>query len=113
MNGKSMLYGLLTGSMLAGICTLLITPQAGIKTRKQITEKIKASKELLEKGKMEASALKEQLQETTTISKDTIKLVSTEVKHSVEDWQKEVEPTITQLKNEIDLLQKTLSKQNK
>ncbi|WP_100371929.1 YtxH domain-containing protein [Bacillus sp. FJAT-45037] len=110
MNLKSLLTGITVGATIAGVTTLLSTPTSG----KEIQECCKTNFDKLRNGLnqfgADTAALKEQVNETTQLSIQSIKEVSTEVKDSIEDWKRDVQPSIDQLRQDTEDLQKRVEK---
>ncbi|MFV8826905.1 YtxH domain-containing protein [Alkalihalobacterium sp. APHAB7] len=105
MKLKSLIYGVIAGSAVASLTTLLVTPKSGKEVQASLTNSVNLIKRNLNETKEQTLSLKDQFSETAKISKEAIEVVSQDVKVSIDDWKQEVEPAIKQLQKEIDELQ--------
>ncbi|WP_017728676.1 YtxH domain-containing protein [Halalkalibacterium ligniniphilum] len=108
MRGKSLLTGIVTGAVVAGISTLLATPSSGQDFQRTCKKKYASFRESLQRAKEQSLLLKEQVQHTTKVGSEAFKEVSGDVKTSIVSWKKDIDPTIQQLKFDIDNLQKSI-----
>lgn len=99
---KSMFCGLLIGGLVGGIATLLVTPSSGKDLRGQLQLNREKLEETLHKLKSESMALKNQLALTAKEGKEIVKDVSTDLKRSISQFQKEIEPHKNHLQKEIE-----------
>ncbi len=113
MNGKSILYGFITGSVLGGAITLLSTPKPGNEVQKLIASNINDLMSSLANVKEKTILLKSQVETVTKESFSTIKSVSTDVKSSITEWKKDVEPTVNDIQRSIQELHETIDKLEK
>lgn len=109
MNGKSVLIGIVTGAVVGSITTLLSAPKSGKDMQQLLKNNYEQLAEFMLKGKKESLILKDQITKTAKISAETLKTVSSDIKDSVDVWRKDVEPTLNQLKLEMDELQKSIN----
>lgn len=110
MNIKSLIYGVVTGVTLGSLTILFTTPQPGKEVQRKIKESCEQINHFMKKTKNETIELKEQISETVKNSAESIKSISKELSESVYEWKSEIEPAFTQLKNDIETLQKMLKK---
>lgn len=113
MNSKSLLTGLLVGSTLSAIITLLTTPKSG----KEIQRTCKENATKVQKGIQlfveDSKEFTNQLKHTSSISKQAVAHVGSEIKDSVTDWKTDITPTLNLLKEDIEALQKKIQQVKK
>lgn len=108
MKAKAFLSGVMIGTALAAVATLLTTPSSGRELKMRCKNNASKFRAGVQQFSQDSNALARQLKTTTQVSKETIKIVGTEVKESVDHWKRDVEPTLAQLKEDIDSLQKNV-----
>lgn len=108
MSGKSLFYGLVTGSLIGGVLTLLSTPRSGNEIQKVIANNVNELTDSLSTFKEKAQQLRNQVETVAKESASTIKTVSSDVQNCVKEWRKDVEPTITDIQKSIQELHKTI-----
>lgn len=106
MNGKSLLSGIIAGSLIASAAALLTTPASGKKLRQNCKVTTSRWQKDLAQIATDSKAASVQLKTTAKLSKDAFDSVGEEVKKSVDHWRSDVEPTLTKLKEDIEALQK-------
>ncbi len=106
---KSSLLGIFTGLSIGVIVTLLSTPISGQELQNQCKNNIRKMKSNFSTAKKNTVVLKNQTVKTAKISSDTIKNVTLDITKSVNDWKKEVEPTVAQLHANIEELQQLIN----
>ncbi|MDT8862020.1 YtxH domain-containing protein [Alkalihalobacillus sp. MEB130] len=113
IKAKSLCAGLLVGSVVAGALTLLTTPTSGKTIRTNCKENtVKIQKELQQLSSSSKAATI-QLKTTATLGKDSFTAVGSEVKDSLNSWKHDVEPTLNQLRKDIEDLQKSVDQTRK
>lgn len=108
MKIKSLLTGIITGSLIASTITLLTTPTSGKNVQHRCQSSLKdVQKALTECNYLRASSA-QQLRKTITISKQQMKSFAQETNESIQTYKTDVEPTLAQLKEDIHALQQTV-----
>lgn len=113
MKAKSLLSGVVAGSAIIGALTLLTTPKSGKELRQSCKEnmvKVRGGFNQIVSDSQKASL---QLKETVKVGKETFSTIGEEIKDSVEDWKKDVEPSLSQLKDDIEALQRSVNETRK
>ncbi|WP_157800962.1 YtxH domain-containing protein [Bacillus solitudinis] len=108
MNSKSILLGITVGTTLASIATLLTTPKSGKEVQIRCKNTLKSMSDSVGQISNNSIELKQQVKETAKVSLDSAKFISLEMKDSINDWKKDIEPSIQLLKQDIDGLRKNL-----
>lgn len=108
MSGKSLFYGLLTGSIIGGAVTLLVTPKSGNEVQRIITDNAGSLVSSISNVKEKTLQLKNQVQIVAKEGAQTIKDVSTDVQSSINEWKKDVEPTMIDIQKSIQELHETI-----
>lgn len=90
--GKSLLLGLLIGSTIGAVTTLLTTPSSGKEMRAQLKHQTEKWKDMAESLLEDSLRLKEQIAETSKESIVAIQQYIKDMTNSVQDWQVAVEP---------------------
>ncbi|MFC0473688.1 YtxH domain-containing protein [Halalkalibacter kiskunsagensis] len=113
MNAKSFFSGFLAGSAILGMITLFTTPTSGKNVRatcKENTLKLRNELDQLANDSKNATI---QLKTTAKEGKEAFLSVGSEVKDSINKWQQDIEPTVSQLKADIEALQKNVEQATK
>ncbi|WP_449539302.1 YtxH domain-containing protein [Ferdinandcohnia sp. Marseille-Q9671] len=98
---KSLLCGVIVGSIFGGISVLLSTPTSGKEIRKKVKDnQIQITSSLSEVIK-EGKKLKEQVALSTKQAANTITEVSGELKSSINLWKKEIEENQKSIQKEL------------
>ncbi|HHY21991.1 MAG TPA: hypothetical protein GX525_08975 [Bacilli bacterium] len=105
MKLKSLVSGVVIGSILGGLSALLLTPANGREVRGCIIQKYKEAKHSLQSVSNDAKLLTNQARLTLETGTTAAKAISKEVKQSVNDWREDIEPHLRQLQEDIDKLQ--------
>ncbi|KHD85878.1 YtxH domain-containing protein [Heyndrickxia ginsengihumi] len=109
MKKTKLVYGFLIGSTVGAITALLTAPSSGQELRKQISEKkddwLQDGRDILNNLK----DLKESIGKLSTEGKVIVEDVLEEIKHSFQDWQRQVEPSQDAIQVEINEIQKNLA----
>lgn len=108
MSGKSLFYGFVTGSIIAGAVTLLATPKSGTEVQKLVVTNANELINSLSCVKEKTLKLKSQVETVAKEGSTTIKSVSNEVQNSIKEWKKDVEPTMTDIQKSIQELHETI-----
>ncbi|MEC2072073.1 YtxH domain-containing protein [Alkalihalophilus marmarensis] len=109
MHIKSLLSGIVAGVVVAGTATLFTTPESGRELQETCKDRVLKVRKGVKQFSNDSIVLKEKVTETTQLGIQSIKAVSSEVKESISDWQKEVQPSIDQLRKDTEELQRRVS----
>ncbi|MDQ0214756.1 gas vesicle protein [Oikeobacillus pervagus] len=108
MDKKSLTYGFLIGGAISAVTTLLITPSSG----KDIQLKFKTKKQHLKESsnqlKGEVLQLKQSVVSLAKEGKSAFNQLSTDLKSSIELWQKNIEPNKDAIQNELEEIKKSI-----
>ncbi|WP_245308223.1 YtxH domain-containing protein [Halalkalibacter urbisdiaboli] len=105
---KSILYGIVTGAAIASISTLLTAPTSGKELQLECKKKIKSYRHTVQQISNDTIKLTEQVKNTTKVGVNSVKELQIELKDSIEDWKRDVNPSINQLKEDINSLQQNV-----
>ncbi|WP_332694144.1 YtxH domain-containing protein [Halalkalibacter lacteus] len=108
MNGKSFFSGFFTGAAILGIITLFTTPAAGKNVRAACKENTLKLRNEFEQVANDSKHVSLQLKATAKEGKELFLTVGGEVKDSINKWQQDIEPAVSQLKADIEALQKNV-----
>ncbi|WP_180954118.1 YtxH domain-containing protein [Bacillus sp. M6-12] len=101
MKTRSLLFGFVAGTLVAGAAVLLSAPSSG----RELRDRIKFSKDealdILLEIKARAAELKNDTVYATKASKETINQFITEVKARIEYWRLEIEPHKNEISSQI------------
>lgn len=92
INTKSLIIGILAGSVVGAAATLLSTPKAGKELRSDMKVKGEEAKRYIDHLKTEGVDLKDQITKTSKEGAALIKDLAIDIKDSIESWKKTVEP---------------------
>ncbi|MFT4416719.1 YtxH domain-containing protein [Fredinandcohnia humi] len=95
---KSLLYGVLIGSVIAGITVLLSTPTTGKSIRKVLKNDHGVS---LTPVLSDGGSLKDQIVDTTKKTIHTLSDISGDVKTSIQSWKKEIKVNQKNIQKEL------------
>ncbi|MEN2767715.1 YtxH domain-containing protein [Ornithinibacillus xuwenensis] len=90
--GKSLIFGIMVGSVVGATATLLSTPASGKQLRGKVKSQSLEWKELLLSLKLDGLRLKRQIAATSKEGVGLIKDLTQEMKNSVTEWKQSVEP---------------------
>ncbi|MFS0671929.1 YtxH domain-containing protein [Ornithinibacillus sp. 179-J 7C1 HS] len=90
--GKSLMLGLMVGSVVGAAATLLSTPTSGKELRAKVKDQSIEWKEILENLKLDGLRLKDQIAATSKEGVSLIKDLTQEMKSSIVEWKASVEP---------------------
>ncbi|MFC0561788.1 YtxH domain-containing protein [Halalkalibacter alkalisediminis] len=113
MKTKSLLMGIVAGSAIIGGLTLLTTPKAGKEMRVTCRENIQKVRNGLDQLTYDSKKASLQLKQTIQVGKETFSTVGEEIKGSIDDWKTDVEPSLVQLKEDIEALQQSVNQTKK
>lgn len=105
MKLKSLISGVVVGSILGGLSALLLTPANGREVRDCVMNKCKEARDSLQSITNDAKLLSNQIRLTAKTGTTAAKVISEEVKQSVNEWREDIEPHLRQLQEDIDKLQ--------
>ncbi|WP_409304551.1 YtxH domain-containing protein [Peribacillus sp. SCS-155] len=109
MKAKSLFFGFLAGSVIAGAAALLSAPAAGKETRYRLRENKDEITELAKELKEQIMAIKTESVYASKIGKEAIQAFISDVKVMIENWKQETQPNITQLTNRIQEIESSVS----
>ncbi|MCH1626799.1 YtxH domain-containing protein [Fredinandcohnia quinoae] len=116
-NSKSLLYGVLLGSIIGGVSVLLSTPTSGKELRNIIRKNQKQLTASFSQIATDGQFLKEQVANSTKKSISVITDFSMDVKKSINQWkediqenQKSIQKELSEIENAIQNLENTVQK---
>lgn len=109
MNMKSLTIGLIVGSLVTSTITLLTTPTSGQQLQKRCSEQFKKGKENFSQLKQQITSTSKQLKDTIAITKEHGQELVHETKEVFSDYQRDIAPSLEQLKKDIEALQKQVN----
>ncbi|RFU64401.1 YtxH domain-containing protein [Peribacillus saganii] len=101
MKAKSLLFGFVAGTLVAGAAVLLSAPSSGRDLRDRIKINKDEAVDILAEIKARATELKDDTVYATKVSKETINQFLSEVKARIEYWKLEIEPHKNELSSQI------------
>ncbi|WP_026692652.1 YtxH domain-containing protein [Peribacillus kribbensis] len=101
MKVKSLLLGVLTGTIVAGAGTLLAAPSSGRELRRRIQENKDEIISILSDIKEKALDVKNEVISASSTSKDSLKAFTAEVKNLIQNWQQDIEPHKSEIQMRI------------
>ncbi|WP_223700800.1 YtxH domain-containing protein [Sutcliffiella deserti] len=113
MNGKSLISGIVVGSVIAGVSTLLTTPSSGESMRSKVRTTKEQAKLTFTELKSEAMQIKSNVSNVVEESKTVIPNVSKDLKTSLEIWQDSIRPHQENIQDNIALVEKEVEKLEK
>lgn len=113
MNFKSIGVGLLAGTLVSGVAVLLTAPTSGKELRNSCQSSMNSLRQSAKQLSREGLEIKDQAVETFKISGDILKTASSEIKHSIDQWQEETAPSIDRIKSEVEDVQKNVEELQK
>ncbi|WP_181833127.1 YtxH domain-containing protein [Bacillus taeanensis] len=105
---RSYLIGFAFGTFLTGTAVLLNAPKSGKELRTDMKEKGEEFKASLTKFKSETTDLKNKIVNLSKEGKETFTTLSSEVKDSMGEWKRSVDPNLKQLQKDLEELQQKL-----
>jgi gas vesicle protein len=113
MNKKSFFSGFFAGSAILGIITLFTVPTSGKNIRASCKENTLKLRKELEKITTDSKHVSVQFKATAKEGKEVFSSVGEEMKNSITRWQQDIEPTVSQLKADIEALQRNVEQATK
>ncbi|NEU31511.1 hypothetical protein GN156_12125 [bacterium LRH843] len=113
MKAKSLLSGILIGTVVAAAATLLTTPITGAELQTKCKTNARKIRMGVRQFSNDSKALTKQIKQTTEISKSVIKVASTEMNQSIRHFKEDIMPALNHLKEEVDALQKNIEQTRK
>ncbi|WP_456271911.1 YtxH domain-containing protein [Bacillus sp. AK031] len=101
MKFKSVTYGILAGSAIGALATLLSAPKSGKDLKLQIKQNKDEWKAVLTEIKINAVEVKNSVSKLSTEGKHTISTIKDDMQHSIQTWQGSTEPNIQHIKDDI------------
>lgn len=108
MNKRSLGYGFLFGSIAGAITALLAAPTSGKELRVQLKETADDWASNLQDIRLNLTRLKNSFSKLSGEGKEIAIDIIHDIKTSINEWQKEIEPTKQSLFNELKEIQKTI-----
>lgn len=110
---KSLLYGVLIGSVIGGVSILLSTPTSGREFRRSLKKNQSQITNSLTQVVYEGKALTEQISKSASHAVSTISEVSSDIKDSINHWKKEIEGNQKNIQKELLEIESALEKLEK
>jgi len=108
MNKRSLTYGFLFGSVAGAIAAIFTAPTSGKELRYQIKEATDEFAENLKDIRLSLNHLKNSFSKLTGEGKEIAIEIIHDIKTSINEWQKDIEPAKQSLFNELKEIQKTI-----
>lgn len=108
MKAKSLFYGIVIGSISAGIATILSAPSSGKETRLKLKRNQEEIMSQIHEIKLDLVNIKNSFTTLSKEGKNSILTFIEEVKVLIEAWKIEVKPHQEQLEKEIQIIQEKL-----
>ena len=105
---KSLIAGIIAGSVVGAAATLLSTPKAGKDLRTDVKVKSGEAKRYIDHLKTEGVDLKDQITKTSKEGAALIKDLAADIKESIESWKKTVEPHQKNIQKYLTQIEKSL-----
>ncbi|MGM0846387.1 MAG: YtxH domain-containing protein [Bacillota bacterium] len=105
MKIKSIAFGVIAGSAIGAIATLLSAPQSGKDLKKQINQNKDEWKAVLTEIKSNAVEVKDSVSRLTSEGKQTINHIKDDMQSSIQAWQGDTEPNIQHIKDDISAIE--------
>jgi gas vesicle protein len=105
MKIKSIAFGILAGSAIGAITTLLSTPQSGKDLKGQIKENKDEWKAVFTDIKNNAVEVKDAVSRLSQEGKQTITHLKDDMQSSIQTWQGSTEPNIQHIKDDISAIE--------
>jgi gas vesicle protein len=110
---RSLLIGFSVGSIIAGVSTLLLTPQSGKQIRNNLKYSTEKTEAIITQMRKNTSSLTNDLISLSRDSSSIIKDVASELKEDYQTYKKDIEPNIRAIQDGIKKLESKISeKQN-
>lgn len=107
-NGKSIVLGVLFGSIVGASVSLLTTPQSGEDFRGKVKDQSSRLKELVQQLQVEGSRLKDQITRTSREGAALMKDLSQDIRTSVESWKETIEPHQENLQEHLQQIEESI-----
>lgn len=107
---KSYAFGLTIGSMIGGATVLLCTKKSGSQMRSNIKSKAIEVKEPLKQAKSTFYQIKQQVNSIKNEGLPVLKETAKDISSLVKAWQKNIQPNINQIKEDLSELENTKEK---
>jgi len=109
MKAKNFLIGLTAGLVGGATAVLLTAPQSGEQLRVNIARISASAKEKLTDVTHEVSTVRQSVTALTNEAKNNIPQIISELKETLTTFKTDIEPETTLLKQEIEILQKSMA----
>lgn len=110
---KSLLYGVLIGSVIGGVSVLLSSPTSGKEFRRALKNNQKQISNSLSQVVSNGKSLTEQVSKSTKQAVNTITEVSSDIKYSLNHWKQEIEGNQKNIQKELSEIESALEKLEK
>ncbi|WP_099362466.1 YtxH domain-containing protein [Fredinandcohnia onubensis] len=110
---KSLLYGVLIGSVIGGVSVLLSSPTSGKEFRRALKNNQKQISNSLSQVVSDGKSLTEQVSMSTKQAVNTIAEVSSDIKYSLNHWKQEIEGNQKNIQKELSEIESALEKLEK
>ncbi|MCR2821074.1 YtxH domain-containing protein [Lederbergia panacisoli] len=109
MNTKALAYGILVGGVVGAATALLTAPSSGKELRSQLKESKGEWIRIAQDLKEDAMDIKNSVAKVSKEGKEIIKELAGDVKMAVEEWQRDIEPNIEAMQEEMREIQNTIA----
>ena len=110
MKTNSFLLGIVSGAVVAAASVLLSTPKAGSDVRLSIKNQSAVAKNQLIDVKVQTAHVKQSISTLTNEVKNNIPTIINELKTTFESFNKDIEPNLNNLQNEVKALNESMDK---
>src|SRR5699024_3748660 len=108
MKAKAFISGLIIGTTISSVATLLSTPASGQELRAKGKANIQRIKLGVEQFSEDSKNVVTQTKKTVSVSKEAFKEFGGEMKDSIQEWKTDTQSSIDQLKTDIDALKENI-----
>ena len=109
MKVQTFFTGLAVGVAAGMVAAIMTAPQAGKQLRANINRNVSIWKDQLVDVKNESNNVKQSITSFSTEAKNNIPQIINELKETITTFKSEIEPDALKLKQEIDVLQNSIS----
>jgi len=109
LNSKALAYGILVGGVVGAATALLTAPSSGKELRNQLKESKSEWIRIAQDLKEDAMDIKNSVAKVSKEGKEIIKELAGDVKMAVEEWQRDIEPNIEAMQEEMKDIQNTIA----
>ncbi|GEL78388.1 YtxH domain-containing protein [Tenuibacillus multivorans] len=107
-NGKSLMLGVLFGSVVGASVSLLTTPSSGEELRSKVKDQSTRLRDLAQQIREDGLDLKNQLFKTSKEGAALLKDISQDIQTSIESWKETIEPHQENLQEHLQQIEESI-----